>query len=550
MARNSIIKLCKNIKVDRGYQNCLTYSETEMVTLCNNNLIVQGNNFSFIREEENAIIVPFSYSDCLISNYIAFQNPRYNNKWFFAFVDSVNYVSDSTTRINFTIDEFSTWYSYWSPASCFVIREHVNNDTPYTNLIDEGLSIGDYVVNNSYDIPMFNYNNFKVVIGVSEIITSSGEVKDVPKYSYQGNVFSGVCYITPTGTSTADDIVRLYDYKGKADAIKYMFMCPNEIINQSQTYVYSGAILDTTPEIHYSYAVIDNNASYNVDFGTFVKPTLVDTYNPVNKKLLQYPYSFINLDPHSGSSYTFNYEDFHLTNNRYGFSINAILSVGCSVKVSPIAYKISTGANHFYGFTGVKFPICSWNSDVYTNWLTQNGINLGFTTLNQNEAAGLGAFLGLAGGIAQLMLGSPTGGASIGGTFGNIFQSMQSNYKADMIPNQVRGNENAGDINFSIGLVNPTVYEMSIKKEVAKTIDDFFTKYGYKINEIKTPNQTGRRYFNYVQIGSSEIIGYPKANLGVPADSMERINNIYRSGVTLWHDHSRIGNYADNTINT
>lgn len=548
MARNSIIKLCKNIKVDRGYQNCLTYSEAEMVTLCNNNLIVQAYNFSFIREEENAIIVPFSYSDCLISNYIAFQNPRYNNKWFFAFVDSINYVSDSATRINFTIDEFSTWWSYWSPVSCFVVREHVNDDTPYTNLIDEGLSVGDYVVNNSYDIPMFNYNNFKVVFAVSEVVNSSGDVIDPPLFNSQGNVFSGLCYITPNSGSAPESIVKLYDSLGKANAIHYVFMCPAEIVALS-SYSYSGGG-GTTAYPYYDYSVIDNNASYNVDFGTFVKPTLVDTYNPINKKLLQYPYAFLNIDPHSGSSYTYNYEDFHLNNNRYGFSIDAILSVGCSVKVTPIAYKISTGANYFYGFTGVKFPICSWNSDVYTNWLTQNGINLGFTTLNQNEAAGLGAFLGLAGGIAQLMLGSPTGGATIGGAFGNIFQSMQSNYKADMIPNQVRGNENAGDINFAIGLVNPTVYEMSIKKEVAKTIDDFFTKYGYKINEIKVPNQTGRRYFNYVQIGSSEIIGYPKANLGVPADSMERINNIFRSGVTLWHDHSRIGNYADNTINT
>ncbi len=545
MARNSIVKLCKNIKIDRGYQNCLTYSESDMVTLCNNNLIVQGTNFSFIREEENAIIVPFSYSNCLVSNYIAFQNPRYDNKWFFAFVDSVNYVSDSATRINYTIDEFSTWYSYWQPANCFVIREHVNDDTPYKNLIDEGLSVGEYKVNNNFDLAMFTYSNFKVVIGVSEIIDGNGEVQKAPHYSYQGNVFSGICYIVPTGTSTADNIVRLYDYKGKADAIKYMFMCPNEIINQSQTDVYSGLI----GGISYSYAVIDNNAMYAVDFANFVKPTTVDTYNPVNKKLLQFPYSFIKVDPHSGSSYTFNYEDF--TSNKYGFSIDAMLCVGCSVKISPIAYKMSSGANYGYAFTGVKFPICSWNSDVYTNWLTQNGINLGFTTLNQNEAAGIGSALGIAGGIALLMGGAVTaGGSMLGGAIGGIFQSMQSNYKADMIPNQVRGNENAGDINFAIGLVNPTVYEMSIKKEVAKTIDDFFTKYGYKINEIKTPNQTGRRYFNFVQIGSSEIIGYPKANMGVPADSMERINNIYRSGVTLWHDHSRIGNYSDNTINT
>lgn len=26
-----------------------------------------------------------------------------------------------------------------------------------------------------------------------------------------------------------------------------------------------------------------------------------------------------------------------------------------------------------------KFPICNWDTDVYTNWLTQNGVNIGLS---------------------------------------------------------------------------------------------------------------------------------------------------------------------------
>ena len=116
-----------------------------------------------------------------------------------------------------------------------------------------------------------------------------------------------------------------------------------------------------------------------------------------------------------------------------------------------------------------------------------------------------------------------------------------------MMPDQVRGNENSGDINFALGLVNPTVNEMSIKRDQAKIIDDYFTRFGYKVNSVKLPNQTGRTYFNYVKIGSSEIIGYPNSK-GCPSEAMDVINGIYRKGVTLWHSHDRIGNYSGNTI--
>ena len=139
MARNSIVIICKNIKIDRNYQNCLTYSETDMYNLCYTNRVAMATDFSFIKESENSIRVPFTYQECLSSNYIAFQNPRYSNKWFFAFIDSVEYVSDAASLINFTVDEFSTWYSYWDPATTFVIREHTNNDTYGANTVPENL---------------------------------------------------------------------------------------------------------------------------------------------------------------------------------------------------------------------------------------------------------------------------------------------------------------------------------------------------------------------------------------------------------------------------
>lgn len=541
MAKNSIIMICKNIKLDKDYQNCLTYTEQEMYQLCYDNKVDIANNFSFIQEEDNSILVPFTYENCLKCNYMAFQNPRYSNKWYFAFIDTVNYVSDKTTRINFTTDVFSTWFDYWTAKTCYVEREHVNDDTVGVNLVDEGIPPQEYVVNNSFDLNFFNKNNFKVVVAVSELVTGrydNWDVINIPFVSSQGGVFCGMCYITPNTivpltNVSADGIVRAYDLAGHGDSIKYMFMCPGELIELSE-YGYGGLLNSTD---YYGYSVLANNTSYNVTSGVYNKPTTIDTYNPVNKKLLQYPFCYLSIDPHSGNLYNFNYEDIYLQNNKYSISCDAILSVGCSVRYTIPLYKnhsASSQSIYTFGFTGVKYPTCGWVSDAYTNWLTQNSVNLGFTTISP--------FIG---NLIKSGVSIATGNI-IGGVEG-IFNSMQSDQRASMMPDQVRGNENSGDINFALGLVNPTVNEMSIKRDQAKIIDDYFTRFGYKVNTLKVPNQTGRTYFNFVKIGASEIIGYPNTK-GCPSDAMNSINNIYRSGVTLWHSHDRIGNYTGNNI--
>ena len=59
------------------------------------------------------------------------------------------------------------------------------------------------------------------------------------------------------------------------------------------------------------------------------------------------------------------------------------------------------------------------------------------------------------------------------------------------------------------------------------------------------PNITGRRYWNYVEIGASEEIRTGK----VQSKFMETINNACRRGVTIWHNHANVGNYSlNNTI--
>ena len=84
MTRTGKVLLAKDIKIDKGYKNVLDYSESQIVTLLNNNLVASFTNCSFLRMEK-AIDVDLPYGTALQANYIGFQNPDYSNKWFFFF---------------------------------------------------------------------------------------------------------------------------------------------------------------------------------------------------------------------------------------------------------------------------------------------------------------------------------------------------------------------------------------------------------------------------------------------------------------------------------
>ena len=510
MARNSIIMICKNIKLDKNYQNVLTYTEQQMYNLCYANKIDYANDFQFIKEEDNSVMVPFTYENCMKSNYMAFQNPRYSNKWFFAFVDSVNYVSDKATRINFTIDVFATWFDYWTPKSCFVIREHVMDDTVGLHTVPEGLETGEYICNNED-----YYDGFDTLLYMVQATIDYGDPPAPNTATNFGGVIMAGWALWADTPNHFIDVLELYS--GKEDAIYNCYMIPKKFVSN-------------IPENPTSYRWSGQTSPVS-DYKTINKPTTLDTYSPVNGKLKTFPYMYLLVSNNNGSSNIYQYERFHEQEylGHCDFEIKGVPVVGGSFKIIPMDYD--SGFAEETGLMAGKFPTLNWSEDSYTNWLTQNAVNLGI------GVAGAVATMALTGGVGALVSGGLT-----------IASQMEQKYEHSLVSGTAKGNTNGGDINVCSNCNGFYFYQMSIKKEYAKIIDDFMTRFGYKVNSLKLPNQTGRRYFNYVQIGSSEIIGYPN-DKGCPADAMEEINRMYRSGITLWHDHSRIGNYADNTIN-
>ena len=488
---------------------------------------ISADNFTYQRKD-GTIRFGANFDDIMQYNYVMYRNEAYSNKWFYAFITGMEYLNDNVTAISIKTDVFQTWQFDLIYKRTFVEREHVNDDTIGNNTIDEGLELGDYVINSSRtlkpDMVVKDYDDaailglkFPIFFQVTELASGISIAQSQWDQGYNG-VFSGLYYFAVTSYSAARSIINRYDSQGKGDAIIAIFLAPMEFLQGAKKFGELGFNIYIPQDTGRPTTLINTT--------TITRPTTLNGYTPKNNKLFCYPYAYVYVDNNTGISSTFRYEDF--ANASPKFYMAGALGQGCTVKLCPVSYKkYTTDAEVFeYGITGAKYPICAWSSDYYTNWVTQNAVNMGLSVGSGLLSAGVNASYGNYVGAASNLL------SSIGGV-------MAQRYQAQVHPDQAKGNTNSSDI--LVGWERYyTVDCMSVRSEIARTIDDFFTMFGYKVNRVKVPNITGRRNWNYVKTIGCYIDG------DIPQADMQEIKDMFNRGVTLWHNPSTFADYSQN----
>lgn len=564
--RSEII-LCNNIKLDKNYINVLSYSASDMLSLCRNNIIASDNDYSFIREN-GALLVDFPYGTCLQANYMAYQNKDYSNKWFFAFIDKVEYVSEKATRIYFTIDAWSTFYDDWSSNYVFVYKEHVNDDTFGLHTLPESLETGEYV-NVESPVSTTIGTDISICVASSKHIEPNKTVS-TPNAKLVNGIYQGLDFAIFSdypnwsgGQKKKEWAVNQYMgyFAGSTgvsqDDIIDIFMIPTSVIGGNYTevqYQYSAGDLpfkvkfldDSVSEVLLERYLIRDN--YNLAGG----------YQPRNKKLLCFPYRYILASNGTGQDVVYNWEDFVHDDNYIKFNSHGDLTPNCSIKCIPQNYK-GIASNYEEAINFSKYPTCSWIYDAYTNWMTQNNVNNQLRTasgifkiasgIHGLASAGSSYRSAMASGDGDMAVSSYNGmsnaGGSIGEGIGTIMGVAMEQYQHSFDANQSRGNINCGDINFTMTKNEIQFYKMSIKPEYAMIIDGIFNRFGYVVNTFKRPNITGRPYWNYVQVTAGE----KTVNGNIPHNYINEINRAFERGVTIWHSHENLGNFAlDNSL--
>ena len=511
------IYLCEGVPLDSRYTDTIIFQsrDTQLAYFKG----MAGFNYpeSTYQREEKFISVKENAEKLVNCNYCFYQNENFGNKWFYAFIDRVEYRNPDTSYIYFTIDVWQTYYFDLTFKPCYVEREHTNNDAIGANTLPENVELGPYITTNETSFTN-NINDLSIIIYASEKIDAVG--MEEPGLI---NGFPITCYwrnlgpIT-TGISLLSPILDAYSEAGKSDSIFAVFLIPNTFVNPT----------------------------YPTPWGlTFGGAPRTMPYTPRNNKLYTYPYTSLVLFV-NGNASTLRYELFDNPSEPI-FATASVFGPNSPVGVIPRNYN-GERDNYSYMQTLNKWPTLPWKSNFFENWMAQNraSITTGVTT---NAISGLtSAALGVAGALAA----PATGGATLGitaaalgfgvSTFSNIANTVAKIEEASIIPDKMNGNAEAADLLTAMGEMGFRTYCKTIRPEYMRAIDDYFSRVGYRTNRLKVPNVTGRKSWNFVKTIGAEVVGR------CPVTDLNIIKNTMDSGITFWHT-TDVGNYnLDNGV--
>ena len=221
----SITKLyLLNVPLENDYVNTLYFgSKKEQSSYFLTKLIRQYDNFTYQRKE-SIIRIPDHYDNLMNCNYVMYQNSRYSDKWFYAFITDLKYINDNRTDITIETDVIQTWFFDYTVKQSFVEREHVNNDKVGLHTIPENLECGEYIINRLTRDDKLKPSS-DIVMGSTSVPSGEG---DWTGGVYNG-LYSGVRYYRYSKTNLTSALEYLAD-AGKIDAITSLFLAPEFLI--------------------------------------------------------------------------------------------------------------------------------------------------------------------------------------------------------------------------------------------------------------------------------------------------------------------------------
>lgn len=443
---------------------------------------------------EQAVRVAENANNIYQCSYLMFQNSNFGTKWFYAFITSIDYVNPSVSIVHYEIDNLQSWWFDFRFQRSFVEREHVSDDTIGANLVPENLEMGDYIINDTESTGYFLNYNYVVFATVEE-----------DGYQAVGGLYSGIYNGLTANVFTTPDAVNNFltsiTTQNKSSAVVSIVMIPSAFIAEKGT------------EAEYKTYSISKNLE------------TLDGYTPKNNKLFTAPFNLLVCTNMAGSSGNFRYEYF-LDDDLCSFMVYMDMSANPTAMLVPLGYNTVSASeenwNEKVGMDG--FPQCGWNIDTFKAWVAQNGASTAISTM--------GTALGAAGSLfTGNLMGAAQAGLSIAGTVAQVKAT-------EALPPQAHGPSSSNAL-VALNKKDFWFYKMSVRKEFAQIIDNFFDLYGYAVHRVKLINFHSRPSWNYIKTMNANIVGE------APQYAISKMRSILDNGITFWHG-DWLGDYSRN----
>lgn len=553
---STTVRVCQSIPLDNTYTDTILFtskSAQESYFASKTKKVYSGLTYQRLASNSSTWAIFLEdvadyFYDC---NYLCFQNGGFGNKWLYAFISDILYMNENCTAITFEIDVMQTWLFDFEIKKSFIERMHVADDTISRNVVEEDLNFMQryeyYYVENSRLFegstrPLDTDGKFDdhliydsiILVATSEDVDEEDEVLEggLIQNTYQGLKYIGF-NANDLGVGYCNAWLKRMNEGGKAGAINSISMVPS-----------AGLTYSSGGNGKLNINIEDPNGNVGEKEYLINYSTLDDDYIPKNNKLFCWPYHFFSITTLDGQSYDYKYEDIIESDPIPGtttmkFKFKFAFGTDPTYFMYP-SYYMKCNNNYDYGIKLTGFPKCNWNFGVWENYYAQQDTNITLSMLSSalgsvssasgsvvsgaGGGKGLGVGAGLA--IAQAGLGTLQAGLS---TFGGL-----SVVKSQ--PDQSKGAHNVGGVNYNMETMDFWIIHKRLHWGYVVKIDDYFTKFGYRVNSTGVPNLHTRKYWNYLKLDQPSVTG------NMPVGDMRMIKQILSNGITFWHT-TDVGNY-------
>lgn len=516
--------------LESDYRNTLWFPNRETQTAYFlGKTIKTYDNFQYIKKN-NTIVVDGEVDLLYNCNYIMYQNNNFTNKWFYAFIDRIEWASNSSVRLYVSTDVIQTWFFDITYYDSYVDRCHSDTDVAGDNIVPEDFSVGNpggYQVAGSTDLAPDG-------IALFATSTYSGE-------SRTGSVNSGI-------------------YSGGQNLVDFHIDNPG-VGSILDSYVKNGTATAVIKLQQYPYKLKDGPMT--VSFSKY--PSSISGYTPKNNKMLSSAFITCFMSMY-GQETDFN--PVFITGSKVNIKVSADQTSGT---ISAFVENYSADSISTISMFA-SIPESGWSYNQYKNdYNLHSGSNAIYIERQKNVRVGntaqavvgsVGSIAGLAGSVIDTM--NPI--TAVTGRVNQSIQNVTSN-ASNVISNATKAaiqfsgideitqdlaaiseNYNApatGGMSASNGYIatGKTVFSYGYKvlpKDIVERCDKFLTVYGYKQSEYRAINLHARASWTYIKTNGLNASG------NFPDNDMEIIKRVFNNGVFFWVYTATYGNFGQN----
>lgn len=538
IAPSTTVTLCAGVPLSKGSEDTFYFGSAGAQASKIRSYAIAGATFTectYQRNQRDTIRLgmPMGTSganSALRANYCIFNNTAFEGKPIYAFVDSVDYVNNNTIDVRFTIDAMQTFMFDYELKQCYVEREHSDTDQIGDNLVPEDFGKLDTVVNAVDETFIFPGSHAGAILPQPKYKTIVYYKDGDPQAPLSGSMINNVYCAADTyvGTNAIQLNGQIQTIQDTGGTIYAIIAVPPQFVDAGNNGWYSSG-----------------SVSINTSFVDGI-----NTYTPKNAKMFTYPYNYLKVSNNAGVEKEYRWERFTAIGTA-GFNVYGGIQPSPECALVPMDYEgVPTNYGEMCFFN--NFPSSIWSEDSFAAWQTRNSNQYAASSTNNAisgatnifSSALAGAAVGsMAGGIGAIP-GAIVGAASSAVSTMNSARSLTAQAKdAFAAPDKFAGNASASVVNEVIGCTGFTIYKMNLPFDLAASVDDFFTMYGYATKRVKTPNRNVRPCWTYTKTQGCTIYG------SIPAEYAREIQERYNNGVRFWNPSATVGDYSqDNSV--